>query len=194
MNNTITTNPTSTHSPTRFLSTKDLALIPMFSALIAICSWISVPTAVPFTLQTFAVFTALSLLGGKRGFFSVLIYIMLGAVGVPVFSGFKGGIGVLFGVTGGYIVGFLVTAAVYWLSEKLFGENLAVKIVSLIIGLALCYAFGTIWFVALYTQSIGDITFISALQKCVIPFVLWDIFKLASALALTAALKKRVKL
>ena len=84
-----------------------MVYIAVFAVLIAICSWISIPTTVPFTLQTFAVFLAVGVLGGKRGSLSVLIYILLGAVGIPVFAGFSGGFGILLGQTGGYIVGFL---------------------------------------------------------------------------------------
>ena len=85
--------------------TYDMAYIAIFAVLMAICSWISIPMAVPFTLQTFGVFMAVGVLGGKRETFAVLIYILLGAVGVPVFAGFSGGIGVLLNTTGGYIVG-----------------------------------------------------------------------------------------
>ena len=194
LNTTITTDSSRSTSSDKLFTTKDIALIPMFSALIAVCSWISIPTAVPFTLQTFAVFCALCLLGGKRGFFSVLVYILLGAVGVPVFSGFKGGFGVLLGVTGGYIIGFLVLAAVYWCAEVIIGEHIAVKIASMILGLAFCYTFGTVWFVALYTKNVGDINFIGALQKCVFPFLIWDMIKLSAAVGITLALKKRIKL
>ena len=87
----------------------DLVYISIGAALIAICSWISIPTAVPFTLQTFAVFFVLLSLGGERGTLATLVYVLLGAVGVPVFAGFSGGIGILLGSTGGYIIGFLFT-------------------------------------------------------------------------------------
>ena len=83
------------------MKTKDMALIGLFAALLAICSWISIPTTIPFTLQTMGVFLAVGLLGGKRGTISILLYLLIGAVGVPVFSGFKGGIGALAGPTGG---------------------------------------------------------------------------------------------
>ena len=94
--------------------TYDLVYIAVFAVLMAVCSWISVPTAVPFTLQTFAVFMAVGVLGGRRGTMSVALYIILGAVGVPVFAGMTGGIGILTGTTGGYIVVFLFSALVMW--------------------------------------------------------------------------------
>lgn len=87
--------------------TYDMVYIAVFAVLMAICSWISIPTVVPFTLQTFGVFLAIGVLGGKRGSLAVLVYILLGAIGVPVFAGFTGGIGILLRNTGGYIVGFL---------------------------------------------------------------------------------------
>ena len=91
------------------MRTQELARAALFAALIAICSWISIPTAVPFTLQTFAVFLALGVLGGKLGTLSVAVYLLLGAVGLPVFAGFQGGLGALLGATGGYLAGFLLT-------------------------------------------------------------------------------------
>ena len=87
------------------LSVRDMAFIAAMSAVIAVCAWITIPLAVPFTLQIFGVFMALRLLGGKKGTLSILVYIALGAVGLPVFSGFQGGIGVLAGPTGGDIAG-----------------------------------------------------------------------------------------
>ena len=70
-----------------------MAYIALMAVLISVCSWLSVPAAIPFTMQTYAVFTALLLLGGRRGSIAVAVYIALGAVGLPVFSGFAGGIG-----------------------------------------------------------------------------------------------------
>ena len=177
-----------------FMSAKDLALTGMFAVVIAVCSWVSVPTAVPFTLQTFAVFCALGMLGGKRGTFAVIVYMMLGAVGLPVFANFKGGIGVLLGPTGGYILGFLLTAGLYWLAEKFIGDHIIIKVISMTVGLALCYFFGTVWFVRVFSASNGEMTLYKALQMCVIPFVIWDIIKMALALALTASVRKRIKI
>lgn len=100
--------------------TYDLAYIAIFAVLIAICSWISIPMTVPFTLQTFGVFMAVGVLGGKRGSLAVLVYILLGAIGVPVFAGFSGGLGILLNNTGGYIIGFLFSALVMWAMESLW--------------------------------------------------------------------------
>ena len=104
--------------------TLDLAYMAIGAVLIAVCSWISIPASVPFTLQTFAVFFVLSILGGKRGTVSVLLYILLGAIGIPVFAGFSGGIGVIMGSTGGYIVGFILMGLVYWGFDKKKGERI----------------------------------------------------------------------
>ena len=100
--------------------TYDIVYIAVFAVIMAICSWISIPTAVPFTLQTFGVFVAVGVLGGKRGTLSILVFILLGAIGVPVFAGFSGGIGVLAGTTGGYIIGFLFSKTVLVFARFVF--------------------------------------------------------------------------
>ena len=99
-------------TPSR-LRTLDLTYIALSAVLITVCAWISIPAPVPFTLQTFAVFFALLTLGGRRGMLAILTYLMMGTVGLPVFTGFHGGLGVLLGATGGYLLGFIVMALVY---------------------------------------------------------------------------------
>ena len=171
------------------LSLKDMTLCGLLAALIAICSWISIPAAVPFTLQTFAVFAAVLLLGGKRGSLAVAVYLLLGAVGLPVFSGFKGGVSALLGPTGGYILGFLISALLIWAVTARFGEKLGVLIAALLLGLAVCYAFGTAWFVVVYSRAKGPISVGAALGMCVVPFILPDLLKIALALLLSNRLK-----
>lgn len=178
------------------LQTVDIAYIGMFVALMAVCSWISVPTTVPFTLQTFAVFLAVMLLGGMRGTIAVAVYILLGAVGAPVFSGFGGGLSKLLGPSGGYIIGFLFTALSMWGILKLFGEKknkIYALAIACIVGLFFCYLFGTLWFSYLYY---GDMTFASiaaSLSMCVFPFILPDLCKIAIALLITPRLRRFVK-
>lgn len=165
----------------------------LMAVLIAVCSWISVQTVVPFTLQTFAVFCALELLGGARGTVAVAVYLLLGAAGAPVFAGFTGGLGILLGSTGGYLLGFLLTGLVYWLFERL-GRSLWLRVAALLLGLALCYAFGTLWFVEVYSRANGPLSVMTALSWCVLPFLLPDGLKLVLALLLSARLRPLLKL
>ena len=168
----------------------DLTYMAVGAALTAVCSWISIPSTVPFTLQTFAVFCVLSLLGGKRGTVSIIIYILLGAVGMPVFAGFTGGIGILLGTTGGYIIGFIFMALLFWLAEHFFGDALPVRIVSMLAGLLVCYAFGTGWFLWVYARQSGAIGIGTALSWCVLPFILPDLAKMALAVGIAGRVKK----
>ena len=96
------------------LTAKDLSYIAMGVALIAVCSWISIPLPVPITLQTFAICLITAVLGLRLGLWAVVVYILLGAAGLPVFSGFRSGIGTLLGTTGGDIIGFVFTALAWW--------------------------------------------------------------------------------
>lgn len=168
--------------------TYDLVYIALFAVLIAICAWISVPTTVPFTLQTFGIFLTVGLLGGKRGSMAVLVYILLGAAGIPVFSGFTGGIGRLLGSTGGYIVGFLASALVMWALEKVMGRKPWALAVQMVLGLIACYAIGTVWFMVVYSGTSGTVGLMTVLGWCVIPFVIPDLIKIALALVLTKRL------
>lgn len=175
---------------------RDMCFIAMFAVIIAVCSWISVPLTVPITLQTFGVFAALGVLGGKKGTIAVIVYVLLGAVGLPVFAGFKLGIGTLLGTTGGYIIGFVLSGIVYWAITDKFGTKLAVTVIAMALGLLVCYAFGTAWFMIVYTGSKGTVTLWSALGWCVFPFIIPDAIKIALAILVServgkyAALKK----
>ena len=170
-----------------FWSARTLTEVALSAALLVVCSLISVPAAVPFTLQTFGVFVILVILGWKKGTMAILMYILLGLVGLPVFSGAKGGPAALFGPTGGYILGFLLTGLCYWLYERLGHERVPLQALSLLLGLALCYAFGTAWFIRVYT---GEITLARALALCVWPFIIPDLIKLALALPVGRRVRK----
>lgn len=164
-----------------------LVLVAEFAAIITICSWISIPTTVPFTLQTFAVFVAAGLLGWKYGTISIVVYILLGAVGIPVFAGFSGGIGAIIGPTGGYIIGFIFTSLIVGLITKFFGKKIYVLIISMILGLAVCYLFGTLWF--MFVSQMG---FIESLMLCVVPFLIFDACKIVAASIIVRLLYERI--
>ncbi len=161
---------------------KDYILISLFSAIIAVSSFIYIPSPVPFTLQTLAIFCTLTILGGKKGVISIILYIFLGIIGLPVFSGFSGGIGHLAGATGGYITGFILLALVYMLITHKNQHNIKFQTIGLILGLTVCYTFGTFWYCAVYLGNHSIQTFASSLALCVFPFVIPDAIKLTLAI------------
>ncbi len=176
--------------PGRSTKTYDIVYVALFAVLITICSWISIPATVPFTLQTMGVFLSVAILGGRRGTLSVLVYILLGAIGLPVFSGFTGGIGILLGNTGGYIIGFLFSALSMWTIEHFFGKSMPAEIISMLVGLIVCYAFGTAWFMFVYTRGNGPVSLAAVLGWCVIPFIIPDLVKISIALIIAPKVRK----
>ncbi len=178
MNTKMTTQTERTSKTAERGKTYDMAYIAVFAVLMAICSWISIPTAIPFTLQT------------MRGTMSVIVFVLLGAVGVPVFSGFTGGPHIIMGNTGGYIIGFILAALLMWLMERLFGRKTWVLAVSMLLGMVTCYVFGTIWFMVVYMRTTGPVGVTAVLGWCVIPFIIPDLVKAALALFLGQALRR----
>ncbi|MCD7723769.1 MAG: biotin transporter BioY [Clostridiales bacterium] len=176
------------------VKTQDIVYIGIFAALTAVCSWISIPLTVPITLQTMGVCITAGLLGTKRGTLAVLVYILLGIVGIPVFSGFKAGAGVLLGSTGGYIIGFIFTALIVGLFTGLFGNKIWVLALSMVLGIAVCYLFGTVWFLVVYNNNNADPMSVSAvLATCVTPFIGFDIIKVIISVIVCSKLKKYIK-
>ncbi len=159
-----------------------LTLIPMMSAVTAICSVIAIPApfGVPFTLQTFAVILTGLILGTKKGIVSVLVYLVLGAVGLPVFSGFTGGIGSFAGVTGGFLFGFIPLAA---LSGLPCGKR--IRYISSAAGLAACHLMGCVWM-----SFIMDISLKNAFLTGSVPYIIKDILSAAGAFSVYKALGK----
>lgn len=167
---------------------KKMVLCAMFSALICLCAWLAIPIGdISITMQTFGIFLCLSLLGGKYGCISILIYLLLGAVGLPVFSGFQGGMGVLLGTTGGYIWGFLCSGLLFWLITGIFGEKSIM--ISMILGILICYLLGSLWYVYLYAG--GGLSFV--LLKCVVPYIIPDAIKITLALLMRKKLQPFVR-
>ncbi len=169
----------------KFLSVRDLAMIAIFVALIIVCTWITIPLGpVPFTLQTFAICVTGGVLGLKRGTIAVVVYILLGIVGVPVFSEFSSGI-VKFipntetGMTGGYILGFILTVIIIGIFKNLSKDKDN--------KMKACFIFGTIWFWQFNPMHMGLAASISA---CVIPFIIPDLAKIIVALLVSTQVNK----
>ena len=177
------------------MTTRSAAYIAMMAVILCVCSWITVPFTVPFTMQTFAVYCALLLLGGKRGLMAIGLYILLGLVGLPVFSGFRGGPGHLLGLTGGYILGFLFTGLGYLLMEaRLRSMAFLPRMALLGLDLIPCYLVGTLWFVAVSRLHGSEIGFLSALSLCVLPYILPDLIKLLLAERICARVGKHLSI
>ena len=156
------------------INTRTLALQGLFAAAMALCAWSSVPLGeVSFTMQSFALFLALFTLGGKGGTVAFGVYLAMGAVGLPVFSGFRGGLGVLLGATGGYLWGFALAAPLYWLLTHFAGEK--AKIPAAVLGMLLCYLCGTLWYLYVYA---GQTAWWTVAAKCVLPYLLPDALKI----------------
>lgn len=173
--------------------TYNIVLIAVSAALITICSWISITIGpVPFTLQTMAIFAVLMTIGGARGSVAVIIYLLLGLVGVPVFAGFKGGPASFLGPTGGFLVGFAVASLVWILLEKLLRDKMsssAVKrilygVINAVICEVVMYTIGVIWFMVVYGQQTGPVGLGATLIMCVVPFIIPDIVKIAVAIVI----------
>ena len=177
----------------RKLSVRDLCYIAMGAALLALCSWLSVPFTVPFTLQSFAVCLIAALLGLRRGLLALLVYLLLGAAGLPVFAGFKAGLGVLLGATGGFLFGFLLTALAVSLAARRAAGRSGPLALGMLGGMLLCYACGTAWFMLVYSRGSGTIGVLAALNLCVFPFLLPDTLKCALALFLAQRLRAHVR-
>ena len=171
-----------------------MALIALMAVALTLCAWIAVPFAVPFTMQTFAVFAALLLLGGRDGTIAIGLYLLLGLVGLPVFSGFRGGFGHLIGPTGGYLFGFLFTGLAHMLLEPLTLRCGTVARVALLFAAhVLCYLVGTVWFVAVFSARGTHYGFFAALGLCVVPYLLPDLVKIALAELVSRRVKKLLR-
>ena len=161
-----------------------LSLSALFAAVTVICTYIAVPTPMPFTLQTLAIFLACFFLGFKGAFLSTLTYILLGVVGLPVFTGFRGGFSALLEPTGGFIIGFLFIPVAYGILCGILGKKF--EAIWLFIGLLFCYLTGSLWYL-IYTD---ENSYPVVLLTTVAPFVLLDIIKLFVAFVLSNTLKK----
>ena len=160
-----------------------MVLCSLFAALTAVCAWIAIPLPpISFTMQTFAVLLTLGILGGKWGTASILLYLMLGIVGLPVFSGFRGGASALLDATGGFLWGFLAAGLLYWVLERLG------KLPAMICAMLVCYLCGSWWFSVYSGAGIGV-----SLMTCVVPWLIPDGVKLGLAYTLSGRIGKHLK-
>ncbi len=174
---------------TQKINTKDLVFTGMFTAIICILAQISIPTQpIPFTFALLAIFLTGALLSPRYAFLAVLAYLLLGAFGVPVFAGMKGGLQQLTGYTGGYLAAYpimaLVTSLFYKYCKKYKIPALAI---GMLLSLIICYLIGTLWF-----TSLTEYTFFASLTMCVFPFLLFDLIKIALAISFSTVIRKTV--
>jgi biotin transport system substrate-specific component len=171
-------------------STKGMVYAALFGALTAAGAFIVIPLPpVPITAQTFFLNVAAILLGGPLGAVSQFIYVMLGIVGIPVFAGGKAGLGVLFGPTGGYLLGFIIAAFVIGMINRM-KKNAGIfwHIFSMLIGMLIIYSIGSI-----QLSLVAKMSFPNALAVGVLPFIPGDIIKIILAAIICSRLKGRIK-
>lgn len=171
---------------------RDITYIALATAVIAVSAQISIPLTVPVTLQTLAIFLAVTLLGTGRGTAAVGLYIFIGAIGIPVFSSFKGGLAVLLGATGGYIIGFIPMAVIAGIIIGDSQKRLRI-ILALSAGILVLYSFGTVFFILMWMRGGEQIGFYTVLAKCVLPFIPADAIKIWICTEITVRLKGKIK-
>lgn len=169
---------------------QSMIFISLFATLMCIGAWIHFPSPIPATMQTFIVFCALSLIKSKNTFIMLCIYISLGALGLPVFSGFTGGIGALTGPTAGFIWGFLLGVPVFYVFEKFFSGKKVAIIIGYILYILIHYIPGALWYCYFTIGEISLSGIISSSAVTVVPFVVPDAIKLFLALLLSERINR----
>ena len=170
------------------MKAQKIAVTGILAAIICLFAPLSFPIgAVPISLATFAIYIAACTVKAKISVPAVIIYILLGAAGLPVFSSFQGGFHIIAGVTGGYILGYIPCAIIIGLLIGKYENKKWIYPASMILGTAVCYSIGTVWYM-LQTE----VGFTAALTVCVLPFIIGDIIKISAACALGFTLRKRL--
>lgn len=177
------------------MKTKNLVLCAVCAAITCVLAPLSIPISgmIPITLATFAVMLSGILLGGRLGALSQIIYLIIGAVGVPVCAGFTPALPKLLGPTGGYLVGYIplafVCGAIYsmWGKTSRGVKKYTFMLLGMIAGTVVLYAFGTAWFCIL-----NHVDVVYALTLCVVPFLIGDMIKIAVVMILVPQLEKAI--
>lgn len=178
---------------TKVIHLKDMVLMALFAAVFCVLAPLAVPVGpVPVSLTNFVIFISVYVLGWHRTTITYVAYLMIGLVGLPVFSGFQGGIGKMAGPTGGYLIGFIFTAVISGLFVQIKTNSLLASrllgIAGMILGMIVAYGFGTAWFC--YSTGTG---LFAALTLCVFPFVLGDLVKMAVAVAVAPVIAMQIR-
>ncbi len=167
------------------MQTIELSACALFAALTAVLSQVAIPIGpVPVNLATFSVFLAGALLGAKLGAVSQAVYVLLGAVGVPVFAMFKSGMGVLLGPTGGYLAGYILAAWLVGFLSRRYGNKIYVLAIAVFAGFLAYMTTGTCWYMISMKAGL-----IEALMACVVPFLFGDALKMVFAVAIAYRLR-----
>lgn len=167
---------------------KTMTRIAVMTAVMCILGPISIPTGiVPISFTPLAVFLSVYILGTAEGTAATALYILIGAVGLPVFSGFQGGFAKIAGPTGGYILGFIFMAAIGGFFIHRYYEKIWLQFIGMLLGLAVLYAFGTAWL-----SFTAHMSFAEALSVGVLPFIAVDIIKIAVSILLGRAVRTRL--
>ncbi len=167
------------------ISVRSMTVTAIMTAVLCIISPLAIPIGpVPLSLSLVGIYLCAYTLGAKRGVLAVFIYILIGAFGLPVFTGFSGGIAKLMGPTGGYIAGYLATALICGMFVEKF-ERWYIRGVGMLLGLLACYIPGTLWF-----MFQAHVSLLEALVTCVIPFIVFDLIKIALGMSLGTVLRK----
>ena len=173
------------------IKTKDMVVIAMMTAVTCIIAPFSIAlpfTPIPISLTNLIIYISCCVLGAKKGTISFLLYLFIGIVGLPVFSGFSGGLAKAAGPTGGYLIGFIFCAVITGIFVERFEDKIYMYPVGMIIGTVVCYAFGTAWLA--FEMKLG---FVQALFMGVIPYLLGDALKIIVATVLGYTLRSRLK-
>lgn len=168
---------------------RSLCLTALFTTLLCVGAWITIPVGMPpYTMQSFMLYCALWLLTPKQAFAAVSLYLLMGAIGLPVFAGFQGGFGVLLGPTSGYLFGFLLMPLIMLGA----GKTTARRILFCALGTLCCYLFGTVWYTVAYA-GFTPAAFMAATVQCVLPFILPDAAKLTLAAVACKRLEPHIR-
>lgn len=174
----------------KLLSVRSMVFMAVFAALICVAAPFGFNVGpIPITLATFAIYLAGAILGGKRGTVAVIVYILLGAVGLPVFSNFNGGFGALLGPTGGYIIGYIPLVLITGVFADMNSKKHWTMIIGMLLGTVVLYTFGTAWYMILTGKNL-----VTALTTCVLMFLPGDAIKIACVSAIAIPLKSRLNI